>query len=145
MNQRQTEILVGMFMALGFCCFATVAIKFGSESFFSEKGYVLTAQFGSISGLKEGAPVEIAGVEVGRVQSVSLKNGQAFVEFFIHSDVKIEEDSMASIRTKGIIGEKYVKISPGAEEEFLEAGGEISETESVVDIEELIGKFVYGK
>ena len=87
--------------------------------------------------------MKIAGVEIGRVKSISLKEGSAWVELSIDSDIKIENDSLASVRTKGLIGEKFIKITLGGEEEYLANGDEILDTEPALEIEELIGKFLY--
>jgi len=144
-NQKYQEAVVGVFMIIGFLCFAIVAIKFGSEPYFSGDKKIYYASFSSVSGLKKYAPIEIAGVPIGTVKSILLENGKAKVQMEVDGHYKLEEDVIASVRTKGIIGEKYIKISSGASETYLENGGEIIETESVVDIEELIGKFIYSK
>jgi phospholipid/cholesterol/gamma-HCH transport system substrate-binding protein len=145
LKKLSTEFFVGLFMVVGFVCFAIVAVRFGGEAFWSVQGYHLTATFQSVSGLKKSAPVEIAGVPVGKVQSIILKNNKALVTMLINSGVIIEDDTIASIRTKGLIGEKYLRLSPGASGEVLKDGDELIETEPVVDIEDLIGKFIYGK
>jgi phospholipid/cholesterol/gamma-HCH transport system substrate-binding protein len=139
------EASVGLFMVLGFACFMFVAMRFGSQSIFSQEGYILTAKFQSISGLKKGSLVEIAGVKIGKVSNITLDGYRAKVEMNINDGIKIDDEAMASIRTKGIIGEKYIKLTVGASDDFLGAGDEIEETESVLDIEEMIGKFIYGK
>jgi phospholipid/cholesterol/gamma-HCH transport system substrate-binding protein len=87
----------------------------------------------------------IAGVEVGRVKSIRLENYQARVSMSLPEDLKIQEDAIASIKTKGLIGEKYIEITPGGSEKFLNPGGQIRETQPPVDLEELISKFVFGK
>lgn len=145
MRKVNNELLVGIFMIIAFFCFATVAVKFGGDSFIEPPGYELHATFDSISGLKVGSSVEIAGVPVGRIENIQLVEGRALVHLWVDAGVKIEDDALANIRTKGLIGEKYLRITPGISEDLLEDGGEISETESVLDIEDLIGKFIYGK
>jgi phospholipid/cholesterol/gamma-HCH transport system substrate-binding protein len=147
MNNKNTltEVLVGLFMVLGFTCFAIVAMRFGTQSIFTREGYTLTANFDSVSGLKKGSLIEIAGVKIGKVMDITIDGYQAKVKMNIETGIKVEDDAMASIRTKGIIGEKYVKFTSGASEDYLGDGDEISETESVLDIEEMIGKFIYGK
>jgi phospholipid/cholesterol/gamma-HCH transport system substrate-binding protein len=132
-------------MVIGFTCFAIVAVQFGGQSFFGEDGYELTATFSSVSGLKKGAPVEMAGVPVGRVTDIVLKKGKAQLTVWVNSELELEDDVLASVRTKGLIGEKYLRLSPGASPDLLTDGDEITETEPVVDIEDLIGKFIYGK
>jgi phospholipid/cholesterol/gamma-HCH transport system substrate-binding protein len=107
--------------------------------------YTVYAKFERAGGIKPGAVVEIAGVEVGKLKSVRLnENYQAFVTLTIDKGVKIQEDAIASIKTKGLIGEKYVQITAGGSDKIIPNGGEIRETESAIDLEEIIGKFVFG-
>ncbi len=87
----------------------------------------------------------IAGVEVGRVKSVALEDYQARVVLSLTSNVKVQEDAIASIKTKGLIGEKYVEITPGGSEEIIPPGGRIRDTQPAVDLERLISNFVFGK
>jgi len=96
-------------------------------------------------GLKSGSSVVIAGVEVGRVKRVALDDYQAKVVLNIPLNVKIQEDAIASIKTKGLIGEKYVEITPGGADELIEPGGRIRETQSAIDFEEIISNYVFGK
>jgi phospholipid/cholesterol/gamma-HCH transport system substrate-binding protein len=144
-EKKNTELMVGIFMVVGFLCFAMIAVRYGSDTLFGEKGYKLEASFASVSGLKVGAPVEIAGVSVGRVDGILLKQGRATVELVLNETVQVGDDVIASIRTKGLIGEKYLRLTPGISEDWLEEGDEISDTEPVVDIEDLIGKFIYDR
>jgi phospholipid/cholesterol/gamma-HCH transport system substrate-binding protein len=95
--------------------------------------------------LRSGATVEIAGVEVGKVESIGLADYQARVVLRLNSDVQVQEDAIASIKTKGLIGEKFIRISPGASEKLIPPGGRIREVEAPVDLEELISKYVFGK
>lgn len=146
MSTRKIEIYTGLFIAFGMFCFGYVAINLGGISLFSESRYALKAKFTSVSGLKNGALVEIAGVEVGKVEKIVLEKAQAILHMKIKNSVRIESDAIASIRTRGLIGEKFVKITPGSEtDSLLKTNEEITETESVVDLEELIGKFIYDK
>ena len=110
-----------------------------------EKGYKLYAEFTDVGGLKNGATVEIAGVEIGRVKKISLSDYQAKVEMQINSDVKIQEDAIAAVKTKGLLGEKYIQISPGGSDEIIPPGGEIRETQPPIDLERAIGNFIFGK
>jgi phospholipid/cholesterol/gamma-HCH transport system substrate-binding protein len=112
---------------------------------FGTRGYIVYADFPSVGGLKAGAGVEIAGVPIGRVQSIGLKDYQARVTMQINDGVKLQDDAIVSIKTKGLIGEKFVQISPGGSEKTVPPGGRLSEVESPVDIEELISKYVFGK
>jgi phospholipid/cholesterol/gamma-HCH transport system substrate-binding protein len=112
---------------------------------FGSDQYVVKARFTNISGLKEGSTVEIAGVQVGKVAKISLDDYQAFVELLINPGIKLHEDAIASIRTQGIIGDKYVKISPGGANGYIQPNGMLTETESTVDIEELVSKYIFEK
>ena len=110
-----------------------------------ERGYEIYGVFSNVGGLKNGSSVEIAGVKVGRVKSVTLYNYQARVVLNLPENVKLQEDAIVSIKTKGLIGEQYVEITPGGSEKIIKPGGQIRETQSAVDLEELISKFVFGK
>ena len=145
MKNINIETGVGVLMAAGFVCLGYLAITLGGLDFLGTDRYAVEARFASIAGLKEGAAVEIAGVAVGEVTSIELDDYEASVRLLIDPEVKIQEDAIASIRTQGIIGDKYIKISPGGAEEFIEPGGEILETESTIDLEELVGKYIFDK
>jgi len=145
MNRISIETTVGIFILAGLLCLAYISVKLGDIELFGTKQYVVKARFTNIAGLTEGSEIEIAGVPVGKVSKIKLVNDQAVVELLINPDVKIQEDSIASIRTQGIIGDKYVKISPGGSEEYVKPNGFISDTESTVDIEELISKYIFEK
>jgi phospholipid/cholesterol/gamma-HCH transport system substrate-binding protein len=145
MNRLSIETAVGIFIIIGLACMAYLAVKLGDINLFGTKQYVVNARFSNISGLKEGSTVEIAGVPVGKVSKISLNNYQAFVALLINPGIRIQEDAIASIRTQGIIGDKYVKISPGGAEEYIQPNGLLTETESTVDIEELISKYIFEK
>jgi phospholipid/cholesterol/gamma-HCH transport system substrate-binding protein len=145
MNRLSIETAVGMFIIIGLACMAYLAVKLGDVHLFGTDQYMVKARFTNVSGLKEGSTVEIAGVQIGKVSKISLDNYQAFVELLINPRVKIQEDAIASIRTQGIIGDKYVKISPGGAEEYIQPNGVLTETESAVDIEELISKYIFEK
>jgi phospholipid/cholesterol/gamma-HCH transport system substrate-binding protein len=145
MKKFNVEIAVGIFLILGFLAFAYLSVRLGGVHLFSSDTYTLDARFTSISGLKEGANVEIAGVRVGNVSGVRLdrENYEAIVHISIHKDVKIQDDSIASIRTAGIIGDRYINITPGGSDEYIEDGGEIEETESAINLEELVSKYIF--
>jgi len=145
MNRISIETAVGIFIIVGLLCLAYISIKLGDVELFGTKQYMVKARFTNIAGLREGSEIEIAGVPVGKVSKINLVNDQAVVELLINPDVRIQEDSFASIRTQGIIGDKYVKISPGGSEEYIKPNGFISDTESTVDIEELISKYIFEK
>ena len=145
MKRTNLELTVGLFLILGIACFSYLAIVLGDVAIFDDDTYMLRARFQSSSGLKEGSPVEIAGVAVGKVTEIRFDPEEylSVVELAVPRDVKIQEDATASIRSTGIIGSKFVKISPGGSDDYLEAGMEILETESSVSIEELISKYIF--
>jgi len=147
MKKINFDAIVGLFVLAGFLAFVYMSLQLGEFSVFSmEKTYSVQAKFANVSGLKRGALVEMAGVNVGKVSNISLgENDQAQVQLQINSGVKITDDAIASIKTQGIIGDKYIKISQGGSEEFLADGGFITETESAVDLEELVSKYIFGK
>jgi phospholipid/cholesterol/gamma-HCH transport system substrate-binding protein len=139
------ELGVGLFMVVGIVALAYLSVNLGRVDIMGQRGYVVYADFPSVGGLKSGAAVEIAGVSVGRVQSIGLKDYQARVTLRIDPDVKLQTDAIVSIKTKGLIGEKFVLISPGGSDKIVPAGGRLTEVEAPVDIEELISKYVFGK
>ncbi|MDX9714528.1 MAG: outer membrane lipid asymmetry maintenance protein MlaD [Dissulfurispiraceae bacterium] len=146
MRRFDTELSVGIFLLIGLLALGYLSIKLGKMEMLGSGGYSVYAKFDQAGGVKSGAVVEIAGVQVGKVKSVLLdKDYQALMEFIIQDGVKIQDDAIASVRTKGLIGEKYILITPGGSEKFVNKGEKIRETESPVDIEELIGKYVFGK
>lgn len=144
MIQTRTEILVGIFVLVGVLCLAYLAIRLGKLELLGNKGYVVYANFASVAGLKIGDPVEIAGVKVGKVESIGLADDSARLGLRVEDQVKLQEDVIASIRARGLIGDKFVLISPGASDRLLGSGGKIRDTESPPDINDLIGKLVGG-
>ena len=145
MERTRINIVVGLFMVLGIVALGYLSVQLGRVSFLGGRGYTLTVDFPSVGGLKAGSTVEIAGVEIGRVESIGLDNYQARVKLRVQSGVKLQEDSIASIKTKGLIGEKYVRISPGGSDKIIQPGGKIREVEAPVDFEELLSKYIFGK
>ena len=143
--QRRVEIGVGLFMLAGLLALGYLSVRLGQVDVLGSRGYSVYADFPTVGGLKAGAAVEIAGVGIGRVQSIRLKDYQARVTMHIDDGVKLQDDAIVSIKTKGLIGEKFVQISPGGSEKTVPPGGRLSEVESPVDIEELISKYVFGK
>jgi len=141
------ENAVGLFVAIGLLCTAYLTIKLGRMELVGDDGYTLNARFTSVSGLRAGAEVEIAGVKVGRVASIALDAAHpvANITLRINKGVTIYDDAVASIKTSGLIGDKYVNISPGGGGEKLDNGGTISDTEPDVDLINLISKYVFGK
>jgi phospholipid/cholesterol/gamma-HCH transport system substrate-binding protein len=144
--ERRVNLAVGVFVLLGILALGYLSVKLGRVSFLGSTGYMVTADFTSTGGLKAGAAVEIAGVEVGRVESIQLgPEYQARVVLRVKRDVKLQDDSIASIKTKGLIGERYVRISPGGSDKIIPPNGRIREVEPPVDIEELLSKYIFGK
>ena len=147
MRRFNLEIVVGLFMVAGFLCFAWLSIQLGDIDVFGPKTYSVSANFGSVSGLKSGAIVEIAGVQVGKVTDISFDpdDYSAKVVMSINQGVILQDDSIASVRTAGIIGDRYIDISPGGSDELLGDGGRIFETESAINLEELVSKYIFEK
>lgn len=145
MTRINTEVVVGFFLLLGLLALGYLAVKLGKMEVVGGSGYTVQATFSNVAGLRVGTSVEIAGVDVGWVEGIRLKNYQAVIAFRIKDGVQLPEDSIASIRTKGLIGEQFVRISPGGAERNLQPGDEIKETEPPVDIMELIANYAFGK
>jgi len=145
MKNINTEIIVGLFMLAGFLAFGYLSLQMGEFSIFDlEKNYRLDAEFDNVSGLKVGAVVEIAGVGVGKVGKMEIgEQSLARVEMLIKAEVKISTDAIASTRTQGLIGDKYIKIIQGADEEMLADGEGIFDTQSSIDFEALVSKYIF--
>lgn len=142
---RRVEIGVGLFMLAGILAMAYLSVRLGQVELFGARGYVVYADFPTVGGLKPGASVEIAGVAVGRVESIRLKDYVARVTLRINEAVGLQSDAIASVKTKGLIGEKFLQINPGGSEKLVPPGGRLTEVEPPVDMEELIAKYVFGK
>lgn len=146
MKKFDLELTVGFFLLLGILSLAYISINLGKLEIVGRNAYVVYAEFEKAGGIKPKAIVEIAGVEVGAVKSVHITSDyRAQVAIEIDKNIKLQEDAIASIKTKGLIGEQYVQISPGGSDKMIQNGGRIRETESAIDIEELISKYVFGK
>ena len=146
MERSRVNVAVGLFVILGVLALGYLSIKLGRVSFLGGAGYTIIVDFPTVGGLKNGAAVEIAGVGIGRIDSITLSNDyQARVTLQIRDGVKLQEDSIASVKTKGLIGEKYLRISPGGSEKIIKPGGRIREVEPPVDFEELLSKYIFGK
>ncbi|MDQ6982935.1 MAG: outer membrane lipid asymmetry maintenance protein MlaD [Mariprofundus sp.] len=141
---RKVEISVGLFVFLGLLSIGWLALKIGQVGGLGESGYTLTADFDDAGGVRNGSDIMMSGVIIGRVDTVTLTNNDhATMVLRIHDNVKIAEDSFASVRTKGIIGDRYIRITQGSDDIFLEQGNEIEETESAINIEDLISKYIF--
>ena len=146
MKKITLELIVGCFLICGFIAFVYVSLQFGEFSLFSQnQNYTIYADFDSVSGLKKGAVVTMAGVNIGKVSKITLTEmEQARVALYLSKGIKITDDAIASVKTQGIIGDKYIKISQGGADEFLAEGGVLTETESALDVEELVSKYIFG-
>jgi len=145
MKRFNLEVTVGLFVVLGLCALAYLSVRLGQLQVGRGNTYDLTAVFPTVAGLRDGATVEVAGVQVGRVQDIKLADYAAVVTLRLDKQVKLQDDAIASIRTRGLIGEKFVRITPGGSERLLADGGRIREVEPPIDIETLIGHFIQGK
>jgi phospholipid/cholesterol/gamma-HCH transport system substrate-binding protein len=134
--------MVGMFGLLGIAALAILSLRLGQLQVFPRPGYTLFANFDNVSGLKTGDAVQIAGVQAGKVTSISLQNERAHVALFVNQGVQIDNDAIAAIKTSGIIGDKYVSIAPGPGDKFLTNGETIRETESSFVLEDAIGQLI---
>lgn len=146
MKKNTMEIVVGLFMVIGFAAFGYLALQLGEVPFLTDsKSYVIKAEFDNVAGVKKGASVQVAGVVVGEVSQVELGEDElAVLSFKIDNSLKVPIDSMASVKSQGIIGDKYIQLSLGGDDEFFKPGELLVETESSLDIESLISKFAFG-
>ena len=146
MQKYTRETSVGIFVFIGLICVAYLTIKLGKLEFFDDGMYDLQARFSSVSGLHAGAEVEIAGVPVGKVSTITLDQERvvAVVVMSIQDDVVLDDETFASVKTSGIIGDKYINLSPGGGLETLKEGDVIINTEPSIDLEALISKYVFG-
>ncbi len=146
MKRFSLEFFVGLFVLVGLAAVGYLTVQLGSLDVFGTRTYVLEAYFDNVGGLAEGARVDMSGVAVGKVQSITLSEDRqaAVVALQLRGDVQVGDDTIASVKTSGLIGAKYVKLSLGGSEDYLEDGDAIDDTESAVDLEELISKYVFG-
>lgn len=145
MKKINLEFGVGLFLIMGMAAMAYLSVTIAGVSGYSDDSYQLLARFENSSGLKTGASIEIAGVKVGKVTDITLdtESFESVATFSFDPGVALSIDTIASIRTAGIIGDKFVKISPGADDEILAWGEEIIETEPSISIEELVSKYIF--
>lgn len=144
MNHTRTEIIVGVFVLAGLVCLGYLAIRLGKLELFGTQGYVVFADFVSVAGIKLGDPIEIAGVRIGKVEAMGLADDRARLTLRVSEGIKLQDDVIASVRARGLIGDKFVLVTPGASDKIIPPGGKIRETDSPPDIPDLIGKFVGG-
>ena len=146
MKKTSVETAVGVFVLIGLISVAYLTIKLGKMEWFGDDYYMLNARFNSVSGLKPGALVDMAGVEIGQVADIRLDNQKqvAIVSLKIKKNVILTDDVIASVKTSGLIGDKYIRLTPGGSDRILKSGDMIIDTESALDIEELVSKYVFG-
>ncbi|GAB6095841.1 outer membrane lipid asymmetry maintenance protein MlaD [Desulfatiferula olefinivorans] len=146
MKRSSLEMTVGLFVIIGLLCVGYLTVKLGKMEILGDNHYTLYARFTSATGLKPGSNVEIAGVRVGQVEEITLEPviKIAKVRLKIEKGVELEDDAIASVKTSGLIGDKFIMITPGGSGEMLDDGGMITETEPALDIEDLVSKYVFG-
>jgi phospholipid/cholesterol/gamma-HCH transport system substrate-binding protein len=146
MKNTSIEAVVGLFMLIGIVCVGYLSIHLGKMEWGGDRFYPVFARFQSVSGLIAGAHVELAGVHIGKVDSIALdpKRLVAVVGLKIQKSLMLSDDVIASVRTSGLIGDKYIELVPGNTDKILKPGGLITETESAVNLESLISKYVFG-
>jgi phospholipid/cholesterol/gamma-HCH transport system substrate-binding protein len=143
MYKRSTEVIVGIFVIIGALCIIYLTVSLGGVDIFGTPYYNVVAEFDSVSGLRKGASVEMAGVPMGKVLDINLEDYRADVTIGILKGVELSDDTIASIRTQGVIGDKFVKITPGGSDVMLQPGDLIVDTESAISLEELISKYIF--
>lgn len=146
MKKNSLELFVGLFMVIGFGALVYLALQLGEVPFLTRGStYIVYAEFDNVAGVKKGAAVQVAGVVVGDVSKVTLGEDEvAVLSLKLDNNLELPLDSMASVKSQGIIGDKYIQLSIGGDEEVFKPGDTISDTESSVDIESLISKFAFG-
>ncbi|HKK34177.1 MAG TPA: outer membrane lipid asymmetry maintenance protein MlaD [Desulfomicrobiaceae bacterium] len=146
MKKYSQETTVGIFVFLGLLCVAYLTVKLGQMELMGGNSYQLRASFTSVSGLRSGSAVEMAGVQVGKVVAISFdqETMRAQVVMQIDNGINVDDESIASVKTSGLIGDKYIKISRGGSDFLLSPGETIIDTEGAIDLEELISKYIFG-
>jgi len=146
MKKYSMETVVGIFVVVGLLCVGYMTVKLGKVSLFGDNYYPLYAHFGSVSGLRADSPVEIYGIQVGHIQRLTIDKEKqtALVELRVRKDIDVYDDARATIKTSGLIGDKFVNIDPGGGGDILKPGGIITETGSPLDIEDIVAKYVFG-
>jgi len=146
MKKYSKETVVGIFVVIGLACIGYMTVKLGNVGFFGDNSYSLFAKFNTVTGLREGNPVNMLGLEVGKVQKFTMdqENQQVLVEFKINKGIEIYDDAIASVKTEGLIGDKYVAVDPGGGGDLLANGDSITDTNSPTDIMDLVSKYAFG-
>ena len=146
MKKYTQETVVGIFVVIGLIAIAYMTVKLGNVGFLGENTYTLYAKFNKVTGLRVGNPVTMLGLNIGRVESFKLdqEDQLVLVDFKINNGIEIYDDAIASIKTEGLIGDKFVSIDPGGSGELLKNGDTITDTESPTDIMDLVSKYAFG-
>jgi phospholipid/cholesterol/gamma-HCH transport system substrate-binding protein len=146
MKKYSKETVVGIFVVIGLFCIGYMTVKLGNVGLVGDNSYSLFAKFNTVTGLREGNPVNMLGLEIGKVEKFTLdqENQQVQLEFKINKGIEIYDDAIASIKTEGLIGDKYVAIDPGGGGDLLADGDSITDTNSPTDIMDLISKYAFG-
>jgi len=146
MKKYSKETIVGIFVVIGLACIGYMTVKLGNVGFFGDSMYSLYANFSTVTGLREGNPVNMLGLEIGRVEKFTMdqENQQILVQFKINKGIEIYDDAIASVKTEGLIGDKYVAVDPGGGGDLLANGDTITDTNSPTDIMDLISKYAFG-
>lgn len=146
MFKLKKETAVGLFVLVGMLAIAYMTVKLGNVQVFSDRFYLVKANFTDISGLKINAPVQMFGVKIGFVEDIALdqEHSVASVSMLIDKDVKLTDDAIVSVKTNGLIGDKYLKIAPGGLGDPIKPGDTLFDTNPTVDLEDLISKFAFG-
>lgn len=145
-NTRKTELAVGIFVIVGVLAVAFLAVSVGNGRLSMPNMSLFNARFTNVNGLKTGSTVRIAGVTVGEVKSIAIKpeDMSALVSFRVESNLKLDDDTVAAIRSSGLLGDKFIALKPGSSGTALKPGALIVDTESTVDLEDLISRFAFG-
>jgi phospholipid/cholesterol/gamma-HCH transport system substrate-binding protein len=141
----KTEIVVGGFVMLGIAALGYLSISIGGVELIPPDRYLLKARFASVGDLKQGAPIRLAGVRVGQVTDVRLKDYLAEAELAIVRSLVLPKDTVASIRSEGLLGDTYVSLSPGGSLENLRDGSLVTQTEPAIDLSDLLARYAFGK
>ncbi len=146
MLKLKKETAVGLFVLVDILAIVYMSVKLGNVNIFSDKYYAVIANFSDISGLKQHAPVQMFGVKIGYVDRIALdqEHGVASVTMLVEKEVKLTDDAIVSVKTNGLIGDKYLKISPGGLGDPIGAGDTLFDTNPAIDLEDLISKFAFG-
>jgi phospholipid/cholesterol/gamma-HCH transport system substrate-binding protein len=141
---KKIEMIVGAFVLAGIISISWMAVKLGQIGGIGASGYMLEAIFTDAGGMRSGSDVMMAGVVIGRVGDVAVNDdSEARLTLLIDDGIPVSADAIASVRTKGIIGERYIRITQGGDTEMLQGGDEIEETESAINIEDLVSKYIF--